>query len=124
MALVPMLRAPGYGASKAALHHFILALRTQLKDGPGNVKVVEIYPPAVQTELHDTKHQPDLKDGHLIGMPLDQFIEETWDKLMQGDEQVSVGSAKEMFDSFGGKRQTAYQQLTEMLSVVLKQFLR
>lgn len=95
-----------------------------MKDGPGNVKVVEIYPPAVQTELHDTKHQPDLKDGHLIGMPLDQFIEETWDKLVQGDEQVPVGSAKEMFDSFGGKRQTAYQQLTEMLSVVLKQFLR
>ena len=124
MALVPMLRASRYGASKAALHHFILALRTQLKDGPGNVKVVEIYPPAVQTELHDTKHQPDLKNGHLIGMPLDQFIEETWDKLVQGDEQVPVGSAKEMFDSFGGKRQTAYQQLTEMLSVVLKQFLR
>lgn len=41
-----MLRAPGYGAPKAALHHFILALRTQLKDDPGNVKVVEIYPPA------------------------------------------------------------------------------
>ena len=124
MALVPMLRAPGYGASKAALHHFILALRTQLKDGPGNVKVVEIYPPAVQTELHDTKHQPDLKDGHMIGMPLDQFIEETWDKLVQGDEQIPVGSAKEIFDSFEGKRQTVYQQLTEMLSVVLKQFLR
>lgn len=63
MALVPMMRCPNYGASKAALHHFILALRTQLQDGPGNVKVLEIYPPAVQTELHDAKHQPDLKDG-------------------------------------------------------------
>ncbi|KAL4738897.1 hypothetical protein BDV11DRAFT_170517 [Aspergillus similis] len=73
MALVPMMRCPNYGASKAALHHFILTLRTQVKDGPGNVKVLEIYPPAVQTELHDAKHQPDLKDGHLIGMPLDEF---------------------------------------------------
>lgn len=61
---------------------------TQLKDGPGNVKVVEIYPSAVQMELHDTKHQPDLKDGYLIGMLLDQFIEETWDKLVQGDKQI------------------------------------
>lgn len=58
---MPMLRSPGYGASKAALHHFILALRTQLRDGPGNAKVVESYPPAVQTELHDANHQPDFE---------------------------------------------------------------
>ena len=27
-------------------------------------------------ELHDTKHQPDIKDGGSIGMPLDEFTEE------------------------------------------------
>ncbi|KAJ5684208.1 uncharacterized protein N7477_000553 [Penicillium maclennaniae] len=124
MALVPMMRCPNYGASKAALHHFILALRTQLKDGPGNVNVIEIYPPAVQTELHDSKHQPDLKDGHLIGMPLQQFVDETWTKLSSGEDQIPVGSAKEVFDAFEIKRQEAYQSMTEMLSGLLKQFLR
>ncbi|KAL4888774.1 hypothetical protein BDV59DRAFT_205767 [Aspergillus ambiguus] len=124
MALVPMMRCPNYGASKAALHHFILALRTQLKEGPGNVKVLEIYPPAVQTELHDTKHQPDLKDGHLIGMPLQEFMDEVWSRLNQGEEQIPVGSAKDIFEAIEVKRQQMYQQMTEMLSGLLKQFLR
>lgn len=124
MALVPMMRCPNYGASKAALHHFILALRTQLHDGPGNVRVIEIYPPAVQTELHDTKHQPDLKNGHLIGMPLQEFTDEVWDKLVKQEDQILVGSAKEIFEAFEKKRQEMYQQMTEMLSGLLKQFLR
>lgn len=124
MALVPMMRCPNYGATKAALHHFILALRTQVQSGPGNVKIVEIFPPAVQTELHDTKHQPDLKDGHLIGMPLQEFTDETWAKLCQGEDQIPVGPATGIFEAFEVKRQELYHQMTEMLSGLLKQFLR
>lgn len=124
MALVPMMRCPNYGASKAALHHFILALRTQLQDGPGDVRVVEIYPPAVQTELHDTKHQPDLKDGHLIGMTLDDFIDEVWAKLQNGEEQIAVGSAQKIFDAFEIKRQELYKEMTKMLTGLIRQFLR
>ncbi|PLB45002.1 short-chain dehydrogenase/oxidoreductase [Aspergillus steynii IBT 23096] len=124
MALVPMMRCPNYGASKAALHHFILALRTQVQSGPGDVKIVEIFPPAVQTELHDTKHQPDLKDGHLIGMPLEDFTDETWGKLCQGDDQIPVGPARGIFEAFEIKRQEMYHQMTELLSGLLKQFLR
>ncbi|KAJ5925522.1 hypothetical protein N7454_008161 [Penicillium verhagenii] len=124
MALVPMMRCPNYGASKAALHHFILALRTQLHEGPGNVKVLEIYPPAVQTELHDAKHQPDLKDGHLIGMPLQEFVNEVWSRLSAGEDQIPVGSAQDIFNAFEVKRQELYQQMTELLSGLLKKFLR
>jgi short-subunit dehydrogenase involved in D-alanine esterification of teichoic acids len=124
MALVPMMRCPNYGASKAALHHFILALRMQLQDGPGDVRVVEIYPPAVRTELHDTKHQPDLKDGHLIGMPLDDFTDEVWARLQNGEEQIAVGSAQEIFEAFEIKRQGLYEEMTKMLTGLIKQFLR
>ncbi|KAL9619517.1 MAG: hypothetical protein Q9160_005880 [Pyrenula sp. 1 TL-2023] len=69
-----MVRAPNYSASKAALHSFILVLREQLKGS--KVKVIEIYPPAVQTELHDEKHQPEIRNGNKIGMPLADFTEE------------------------------------------------
>jgi short-subunit dehydrogenase involved in D-alanine esterification of teichoic acids len=124
MALVPMMRCPNYGASKAAPHHFILALRTQLQDGPGNVKVLEIYPPAVQTELHDTKHQPYLMDGHLIGMLLKEFIDEVWDQLVQGEEQIPIGSAKDILNAFEVKRHELYLDMTELLSGLLKHFLR
>jgi short-subunit dehydrogenase involved in D-alanine esterification of teichoic acids len=123
LALIPMTRAPNYGASKAALHHFVLALRSQLSnvDGP---KVIELFPPAVQTELHDTKHQPDLKDGHLMGMPLDEYINETWTSFVQGEEQIAVGGAKEIFDAFEPKRQEIYHQWNEQAGQFLKKFLR
>lgn len=48
LALVPITRCPNYCASKAALHHFILCVREQLRET--GVKVVEILPPAVQSE--------------------------------------------------------------------------
>ncbi|APA07512.1 hypothetical protein SS1G_01001 [Sclerotinia sclerotiorum 1980 UF-70] len=113
LALVPILRCGNYCASKAAMHHLILVMREQLRDlgeedvdndnerrGKGTsgskekngVRVVEIYPPSVQTELHDEKHQPDIKNGRDIGMPLDEFTEEAWMGLERGDEDIPVGT--------------------------------
>lgn len=49
LALVPITRCANYCASKAALHHYILCLREQLKGS--KVKIVELLPPAVQSKL-------------------------------------------------------------------------
>ncbi|KAL8842028.1 MAG: hypothetical protein Q9176_002966 [Flavoplaca citrina] len=86
LALVPMMRCPNYCASKAALHHWILVLRKQLRGS--KVKVVEIFPPAVQTELHDEKHQPDIKNGGQIGMPLEKFTNEAYAGLWPGKKRL------------------------------------
>ncbi|KAK6602972.1 short chain dehydrogenase [Botrytis cinerea] len=110
-ALVPIVRCGNYCASKAAMHQLILVMREQLRDlgqGEGGntaegkasgenkkrkgVQVIEIYPPAVQTELHDEKHQPDIKDGRNMGMPLDEFTKEAWRGLERGDEDIPVGT--------------------------------
>ena len=58
LALCPgMLRTANYNATKGALHNFILCLREQLKRDPdSDVKVVEVFPPVVQTEIHDERH--------------------------------------------------------------------
>ncbi|KAA6414722.1 MAG: short-chain dehydrogenase reductase [Lasallia pustulata] len=117
LALVPMLRCPNYCASKAALHHFILCLREQLKET--KVKVVELYPPAVQTELHDEKHQPDLKHGSQIGMPLDQFTQEAYDGLAAGKEQVPVGMSKQPFDTWEAERQKQFHGMIEAMAGTL-----
>ncbi len=125
LALIPMIRCANYCASKAALHHYILALREQLKDGLGDVKCIELFPPAVQTELHDAKHQPDIKDGGKIGIPLNEYIEETWKGLSAGKEQVPVGSAAGPFspDGFETKRQEAFFGMKKMVnSVMAKHF--
>jgi len=106
LALVPLPRCANYCASKAALHQFVLSLRHQLRGS--KVKVLEVLPPAVQTELHDEKHQPDIKNGRSIGMPLDEFIDKAYTALAGGSEQVPVGMAEEYYDSFEGRRQEAF----------------
>ncbi|KAL1799535.1 hypothetical protein ACET3X_003572 [Alternaria dauci] len=111
LALLPLPRCPNYCASKAALHHMILVLRHQLANGPGNIKVIEIFPPAVQTELHDAKHQPDIKDGGNIGMPLSEFTDEAWKGLVEGKDQIPVGFVGKAFDAFENKRQEMYKQV-------------
>lgn len=73
LALVPMPARSNYCATKAALHQWVLCLRASLQDT--NINVVEVYPPAVQTELHDERHQPDIKNGRSMGMPLDEFTQ-------------------------------------------------
>ncbi|MCJ1290870.1 hypothetical protein MMC34_002412 [Xylographa carneopallida] len=114
LALVPMLRCANYCASKAALHHWILVLREQLKDS--KVKIIELFPPAVQTELHDAKHQPDIKNGSQIGMPLADFTNEAYAGLAAGDEQVAVGSSKQSFDTWEAQRQKAFRGMIKAMS--------
>lgn len=115
LALVPILRCANYCASKAALHHWILCLREQLKDGPGNIKVIEIFPPAVQTELHDAKHQPDIKNGGQIGMPLAAFVDETWESLSAGNDEVVVENSKRWYGAFEPQRQKAFHHTIEAM---------
>ena len=49
LAFVPIAAMPIYCATKAALHSFTVSLRHQLKNSP--VKVFEVIPPMVATEL-------------------------------------------------------------------------
>ena len=106
-------------------------MREHLKGS--NIKIVEIFPPAVQSrsiestrrtvkantsiaELHDEKHQPDIKNGRQIGMPLDQFTEEAYQGLAAGKEQIPVGSAKDWYDSFEGQRQETFHSMVKAFS--------
>ncbi|TQN69433.1 putative oxidoreductase [Colletotrichum shisoi] len=105
LGLAPRRRCPNYSGSKAAIHGFILELRAQLRDASSGVRIVEVYPPAVQTELHDAKKQPDLKNEHAIGMPVGEFVDEVYRRWIDGEHKVPVGTAKPMFDAFEKARQ-------------------
>lgn len=112
LALVPMPHVPGYCATKAALHHFILTLREQLKSGYPHIRVIEIFPPAVQTELHEWM---DSEQQKRMGMPLDDFVEQTWKELQEGNEQPAIGVAKVSFARFESARQAMYGQLLQKM---------
>lgn len=67
LAFVPLISTPTYNATKAALHSYTLSLRHQLE---GKVEVIELAPPAVQTDL--TPGQAN-REGFL---PLAAYIDE------------------------------------------------
>ncbi|KAI5925184.1 short chain dehydrogenase [Camillea tinctor] len=111
LALVPLPRCANYCAGKAALHSLLWSARAQLAHDPGSahIRVVEILPPAVRTELHSL--QPDLKEaGHDdFGMPIGEFVDEAWEGLLQGKEEVPVGFVKGRLDAFEGPRREAFK---------------
>jgi uncharacterized oxidoreductase len=67
LASVPLVSAPTYSATKAAIHSYTLSLREQLK---GQVEVIELIPPGVQTDLTPGQST---REGY---MPLDDYIDE------------------------------------------------
>lgn len=85
-----------YNATKAALHQLILSIRLQFDEANSPVSIVEVYPPAVKTELHDKKNQPDLSDDY-AGMELDDFMKEMWRGLEAGKLDIPCGSGKEQW---------------------------
>ena len=108
LALVPSARVPNYCATKAALHSFVLALREQLRDT--KVKVVEVIPPAVQTELHDEKHQPGRNAGK-FGMDLGEFSEAAWKGLKDGKDYVPVGMPEKAFERFEERKLEMFEEM-------------
>jgi uncharacterized oxidoreductase len=67
LASVPLVGAPTYSATKAAIHSYTLSLRAALA---GAVEVIELIPPGVQTDLTPGQST---REGY---MPLDAYIDE------------------------------------------------
>lgn len=84
LAFVPMASVPVYCATKAAVHSFTLSLRHQLSETP--IQVVEIAPPAVNTDLGG----PGL---HTFGARVDEFADAAFAGLQRGDLEITYGSS-------------------------------
>jgi uncharacterized oxidoreductase len=80
----PFAKVPVYSATKAFLRSFTLSLRYILKDK--NIKVIEIVPPALKTDLggigvHD--HAPEVGP----------FVESIFEQLAQGKTELTYGTS-------------------------------
>ncbi len=88
LAFVPLSIFPVYCATKAAVHSFSLSLRRQLKDS--KIKVIELIPPYVATELGGGATAP---AGALRQMPLETFVVETMKELEGDEDEIAIGGA-------------------------------
>jgi uncharacterized oxidoreductase len=96
LAFVPIAIFPVYCATKAAVHSFSLSLRQQLKDS--KVKIIELIPPYVATELGGVSQTP---AGALRQMSLETFIAETMKELAGNADEIAIGGAKNLLAASG-----------------------
>lgn len=91
---------PVYNGTKAWLHSWSMALRVQLKDT--KIKVIEIAPPQVATDLHREREDPDdnKKDKSPSSMNVDEFMAEVAKKLERGDETFAAGMGQGLVDQW------------------------
>ena len=80
---------PVYCASKAAFHSLTLTIRHQFKNT--SVKVIEVAPPAVETEL-GSDNRTDKSQSH-YGITVSEFIAETMEALKNDLGNLMVESA-------------------------------
>ena len=85
LAFAPIAFMPTYCLTKAALHSFTLSLRHQLKDTA--LDVVEIVPPAVNTDLGG----PGL---HTFGVDLDAFADSIFARLENGETEIGYATSE------------------------------
>lgn len=80
LSFVPLIKTPVYSATKAFFHSFTLSLQALLKSK--NIEVIEIVPPALNTDLGG-------KGIHDYAPPVSDFIETIFDQLKEGKTQLT-----------------------------------
>ena len=104
LSFVPLANVPVYCATKAALHSFTLSLRHQLSNGP--VEVIEIIPPAVDTDLQ----APGL---HKFGVNVDEFADAVFQGLENGQNEIAYGTALTASLAGTDEREAIFKNMNE-----------
>jgi uncharacterized oxidoreductase len=107
LAFAPLKVTPSYSASKAAIHMLSESLRLQLADT--TVKVVELVPPSVRTELLPGQENSD------FAMPLDDYVTEVLALLQAQPEAREIQVERVKFLRYGEARGD-YDQVVETLN--------
>jgi uncharacterized oxidoreductase len=94
LAFVPLASSPLYGATKAGLHSFSLALRHQLKGT--SIKVFELMPPICETDLG--KDAADYTAPPIKGVPPSEFAKDALVALKNDEYEFASGEAKQLRD--------------------------
>jgi len=107
LAFSPMASAPIYCATKAALHSFTLSLRHQLAGT--QVQVIEIIPPAVNTDLGG----PGL---HTFGVAVDEFVNAVTMGLRQGEPEIAYGYSQRASQASRSELDEIFQRMNQAAS--------
>jgi uncharacterized oxidoreductase len=98
LGFVPIAFMPVYCATKAAIHSFSISLRHQLKDT--SIKVFEIIPPTVDTELDHGQRPPSVRgiSASIIGEAAANALKNDQFEVPVGMAENLVNGSKENFE--------------------------
>ena len=106
---------PVYNGTKAWVHFWSMNLRTQLAQDPDtkHIKVIEIAPPSVGTDLHRERNDPD--DNKKYKNPNSLSVAEFMDDLVKGWEEVKdtigAGPSQKVVDRWYGEFGEDYKKV-------------
>ncbi len=107
LGFVPIAAMPVYCATKAGVHMFSISLRHQLKDTP--VRVFEVVPPAVDTELG--RGSTGESEQVYRGIPPSEVAAATLKALKDDEFEVVIGEARGLVDGSRKDFAKTFQQL-------------
>ncbi len=105
LSFVPLLKTPVYSATKAFFHSFTLSLRELVK--PKNIEVIEIVPPALNTDLGG-------KGKHDHAPPVRDFIEAIFEQLKEGKTQLTFGFSEAMTKAGPADLQQTFNRMNQI----------
>lgn len=109
LAFIPLAAMPIYCATKAAIHSFSLSLRHQLRDT--SIKVFEIMPPMVDTELDKgTRGERGQEDR---GIPPAEVARATIKALGNNEYEVAVGMAQNLRTGARNNPEQLFQNMNQ-----------
>jgi len=94
LAFIPLAAVPVYSATKAAIHSFSLSLRHQLRDS--SIRVFEIIPPIVDTELDRGAREERKQEDR--GIPPFEVTKVVLKALENNEYEVAIGMAQYLRD--------------------------
>ena len=98
----PLTKVPVYCATKAFLHSFTLSLRYLLR--PKNIDVVEIIPPALNTDLGG-------KGIHDFAPPVEGFIDSVFQQLKEGRKEITYQSSEYMLNASADQLKEVFHKM-------------
>jgi uncharacterized oxidoreductase len=102
LGFMPMVNTPIYSATKAAIHTYSMMLRRQLKDT--SVRVVEIVPPMVDTDLN--KEGRDSAHLKFRGIGLSEYIPSVMKGLEDDADMIFHGEGERIMSEARGESES------------------
>jgi len=109
LGFVPIAAMPVYCATKAAVHSFTVSLRYQLRDT--SIKVFEIVPPAVDTELGKGTTSEEAQEYR--GIPPSEVASAVIKALANNEYEIAIGEAKDLVVRSRNDFEQAFQNINQ-----------